>query len=76
MTRNTVREFISSNAFLLTVTILLSVSYGWMFVAFGDELFAADLSIITFFELLGEHWYTLLPAFPLIPFLGRPPDVF
>jgi len=73
---DSVRKFISRYAFLLTVTILLGLSYGWMFVAFGDELLAADLSILMFFNLLGEHWYTMLPAVPLIPFLGRPPDVF
>jgi hypothetical protein len=73
---SSVRGFISRNAFLLKVTSLLALSYGWMFIAFGDELIKSEPSILLFFQLLVEHYYTMFPIIPLIPVLARPPDTF
>lgn len=70
-----VRGFINRHRFILFVTLSLGLSYAWMFVEFGDQVLA-DPSVLSFYGLLFDHWYTMLPALPLTICLARPPDVF
>jgi len=70
------RGFLSRNRFLVFVVVSLGLTYGWMFIAFGDELLAADPSILLFYRLLYENWYTMIPSLPLVFHLSRAPPIY